>query len=347
MKPFSTLLCWLALTASALAANVKFYVGPTGQTLYVRVNENGTYVARALTEGTSGGEGTYYATEAQLVSAGLDTASGGNGFDFTVFVGSPSTTATDQIVAFGTLPWDGQKEVDLHALIEATKEAAESAADAAGNAESEATDAKVAAQSADTKLDDKPTAAQIWATLTSGLNTAGSIGKRIVDNLDAKVSEVEGGGGGGFDATERAQILAALSIGEDTGVPTAQTFKVKRVDGQLRCTAIVPKDVGETFDVLVDFRDVLASGDAIKAEVDGGIEAIALIDDGNEGEQIECDAFDDATEADVWMNAAIRLHDVSGGTVGQKDRFRVQARTVDGKLLSVPCTIQVTDAGAP
>ena len=228
----------------------------------------------------------------------------------------------------------------------AAQTAAETAGDAAGNARTEATAAKVAAQNADTKLDDKPTAAEIWASLTSGLTTAGSIGKRIADNLDAKVSEVEGGGGGGFDATERAQILAALSIGEDTGVPTAQTFKVKRVDGQLRCTAIVPKDVGETFDVLVDFRDVLASGDAIKAEVDGGIEAIALIDDGNEGEQIECDAFDDATEADVWMNAAIRLHDVSGGTVGQKDRFRVQARTVDGKLLSVPCTIQVTDAGA-
>jgi hypothetical protein len=40
-------------------------------------------------------------------------------------------------------------------------------------------------------------AATVWNALTSGMTTAGSIGKRIADNLDVAVSSVSGGGGGG------------------------------------------------------------------------------------------------------------------------------------------------------
>lgn len=162
-----------------------------------------------------------------------------------------------------------------------------------------------------------------------------------LERLDANVSSASG-----FDSSQRAQILAALSIGEETGVPKAQTWVVKRIDGQLKATATVPKDAEETFDVLVDFRAVLASGDAIKPADEGGIVSIELIDDGAEGDQVESDAFDDVDNASVWMNAGIRF-EVSGGTIGQTDRIRVKALTVDGKTLSVPCSIKVTDAGAP
>lgn len=110
-----TALCWLLLVvllaAKAIGADVLFYVGTSGQTLYVRVNEAGTLNACALTEGSSGLEGNYIATEANLVSAGVNTASTGNGFPFTVRSGTPSTTATDAIVAYGTLPWSGSAEL--------------------------------------------------------------------------------------------------------------------------------------------------------------------------------------------------------------------------------------------
>ena len=94
-------------------ANIVFYVGPTGQTLYVRLqNPAGNYVATALTEGTSGGEGKYTATEATIAGlTGMGSASTGNGCEFRVFVGAPSTTATDPIVAYGFVPWSGSAEL--------------------------------------------------------------------------------------------------------------------------------------------------------------------------------------------------------------------------------------------
>ncbi len=91
----------------AAAANVCMYVGPTGQTLYGRVEETaGNFVAFALAEGTGGAKGKYYATEANIVAAGLDTA---GTFLLTVHYGAtPSTTAEDPIVAFDdAFGWSG------------------------------------------------------------------------------------------------------------------------------------------------------------------------------------------------------------------------------------------------
>src|SRR6185503_17429870 len=105
-----TLLVVLLLANLATAANVIFYTGPTGQTLYVRItNPAGAYVATALTEGSSGGEGNYTASEATIAGlTGMSSASTGNGCAFRVYVGgTPSTTATDPIAAFGYLPWSG------------------------------------------------------------------------------------------------------------------------------------------------------------------------------------------------------------------------------------------------
>ena len=111
MKPLRTLfLLFVSLLATRssqlLAANVYLYIGPTGQTLYGRVEETaGSFVAFALTEGTGGAKGKYYATEASLVAAGLDTA---GTFVLTVHAGTPSTSAEDPIVAFdGAFGWTG------------------------------------------------------------------------------------------------------------------------------------------------------------------------------------------------------------------------------------------------
>jgi len=54
----------------------------------------------------------------------------------------------------------------------------------------------------------------IWATLTSGLTTEGSIGKHIVDNLDAAVSTV--GGGTGLTAQETRD---AMQLAPTAGTP--------------------------------------------------------------------------------------------------------------------------------
>lgn len=121
MKKLYSLIAWLLIASSALGANVRFYVGPSGQTTYVRVEKVAatTYIASALTEGSSGGLGNYTVPPATLVSAGLSTASTGNGFPYTVRVGTPSTTAADPILGYGDLMWDGSTEVTLAAAIAA------------------------------------------------------------------------------------------------------------------------------------------------------------------------------------------------------------------------------------
>lgn len=106
------LILGLLFANAASAANVYLYIGPTGQSLYGRVEETaGNFVAFALVEGTGGAKGKYYATEANMVAAGLDTASTGSGFIVTVHTGAtPSTSAEDPIVASATLRWTGSAE---------------------------------------------------------------------------------------------------------------------------------------------------------------------------------------------------------------------------------------------
>lgn len=142
----------------------------------------------------------------------------------------------------------------------------------------------------------------------------------------------------GFDSTQRAQILAALSIDEETGVPSSQTWVIKRIDGQMKAVAVVPKDIEEEIEVFADFRAVIASGDAI--DPDDGIVSIELIDDGNSGE-VDSPAFADVGEATLWMSAGVRFT-ITGGTAGQTDRIRVKVLTVGGQTLSAPCSVKVT-----
>jgi hypothetical protein len=276
MKPIRVILLALVLAGQSLAANLNVYTGATGRTdLAIKVQTAAnTWISQALTEGTGANGsrvGQYFATEAQLVTAGVNTASTGNGFVCVV------EDASGPVTGSFYLPWDGDSETS--APVELTQDQ--------------------------------------------------------IDDIVAAVS--------GFTESQRAQILAALSIGEETGVPKAQTWVIKRIDGQMKATAFVPKDVDEEIDVFADFRSVLAEGDAI--DPDDGIVSIEVVDDGGMNE-VESDAFDDVADADLWMNAGVRFR-ISGGTAGQTDRIRVTVLTVGGQTLSVPCPVKVTDAGAP
>lgn len=117
MKRLHALLAWLLLASTSWAANVYCYTGATGlTTLYLRVDEAGTLDAVALTEGAGGYAGRYYVTEANLVSALVNTPSTGNGFYCTVHSGSsPSTTAADPILGYLYLPWSGSAELPASA----------------------------------------------------------------------------------------------------------------------------------------------------------------------------------------------------------------------------------------
>jgi len=70
-----------------------------------------------------------------------------------------------------------------------------------------------------------PTAQQIWDTLTSALSTAGSVGKRIADNLDVTVSSRQASGN---------VTIAGYAAGQDpvtlTGVTTTRAAKLDNLD---------------------------------------------------------------------------------------------------------------------
>jgi hypothetical protein len=109
MKRLYSLIAWLLIATQATAGIT--YSGTTGQTLYARVQTGAsTFVGVAMTEGSSGGLGIYNVSDAALVSAGITTASGTTGYQYTIRSGSASNTANDAIVGVGTLHWAGSVE---------------------------------------------------------------------------------------------------------------------------------------------------------------------------------------------------------------------------------------------
>lgn len=106
------LLPWFAILLFAIqasAANIYPYIGPTGQSLYGRVETSpGTFIALALTEETGGGKGRYVIDSGDLQDAGLADA---GTYVMTIHTGAtPSTTAEDAIVGSYELNWDGGGE---------------------------------------------------------------------------------------------------------------------------------------------------------------------------------------------------------------------------------------------
>lgn len=110
IKPL--LLPWFALLLFAIqasAANVYMYIGPTGQSLYARVETSaGTFVAFVLVEEAGGGKGRYIAYDSDIQDLGITDA---GTYMATIHVGtSPSTTAEDAIVGSYELVWNGASE---------------------------------------------------------------------------------------------------------------------------------------------------------------------------------------------------------------------------------------------
>ena len=114
----------IAAVLSASALGDAFHPDAPGLTLYVRVFTSATAsVAAALTEGTGGAVGLYYVTDANLLAAGLSSASTTthpDGFVGKVFAGTPSTTANDPWRGNIVIPWNGtaamRTPVDLRTI---------------------------------------------------------------------------------------------------------------------------------------------------------------------------------------------------------------------------------------
>jgi hypothetical protein len=94
MLRFATsLCCCLLLAASAAAQDAIWHEDDAGLTLYARIyTGSGTAVAVSLTPGTSGNTRLYKATVATVEGAGVDLTTE---LPFTVFQGTPSTSASD------------------------------------------------------------------------------------------------------------------------------------------------------------------------------------------------------------------------------------------------------------
>ena len=216
MLRFATsLCCCLLLAASAAAQDAIWHEDDAGLTLYARIyTGGGTAVAVALTPGTSGNTRLYSATVATVEGAGVDLTTE---LPFTVFQGTPSTSASDTARGSGVvgsaplvIDEDGLAEMGaaVTEVLLTTNKAAYSSADSLG---------------------------LVFATLfdklpSSSRKMAGE--GTVAKNLD----QVEGGGGGG---TSQPRI----------NEPPAKAYTVAvstRSDGTLECPSPLRLPPGDT-----------------------------------------------------------------------------------------------------
>ncbi|HEY4724119.1 MAG TPA: hypothetical protein VII92_19850, partial [Anaerolineae bacterium] len=130
-----------------------------------------------------------------------------------------------------------------------------------------------------------------------------------------------------FTAEQQLQILAALSVTGDIGVPKALVWTVQRIDGQVGSRFPVVIDPDDDVEVAVKFNAVLGMGDAIETIVD-----ISLVDS-DAFDDVESPAFADVSEADIWMASAVKFR-LSGGTNGKEDQIKVRVETVGGNTIN-------------
>lgn len=145
---------------------------------------------------------------------------------------------------------------------------------------------------------------------------------------EAIIDAVDGVGGGGFNTTERAQILAALAVDGEIDVAKQLIWTVSRKDGKVGSSVPIVIDPDETVEVACDFRNVLASGDAIAS-----ITSVALVADADVGDDVESPAFLDVDDAELYMSTAVKF-DLTGGTSGNTDQIKVTVLTVNGKTIA-------------
>lgn len=109
MRPLLLALCLFCIAPTSKADILHYDV--SGLTLYARIQTGETtFVAVALTPGTSGAIGQYVLTDANILAAGVSTKNLSPGYKFTIRVGTPSTTANDAIYGSGVLYWTGSAE---------------------------------------------------------------------------------------------------------------------------------------------------------------------------------------------------------------------------------------------
>ncbi|MGD9632180.1 MAG: right-handed parallel beta-helix repeat-containing protein [Pirellulales bacterium] len=160
----------------------------------------------------------------------------------------------------------------------------------------------------------------------SGAATATNVTTNSASVLDA-IEDITVEGVADFTPTQQAQILAALSLNADIGVPKGLIWTCKRQDGQVGSRTPVIIDPDDEVDVVCDFRGVLGSGDAIDEIVN-----IQLLD-ADDDEDVSSPAFGDIGQAEEWMGTGVKFG-LSGGTSGQEDKIKVRILTVSGKTIN-------------
>lgn len=113
MRRFALLLA-LLLASPCWGQVAIYHEDDASQTLYARIyTSDSAAVAVALTAGTSGNTRRYKVTDAAVTSAGI---SADGSYPFTIFSGTPSTSASDTARGSGVLVWiDGASARDLAA----------------------------------------------------------------------------------------------------------------------------------------------------------------------------------------------------------------------------------------
>ena len=112
MMRFTFMLLLALLPRSVKAADAIWFEYEPSSTIYVRVyTSHSAAVAAALSPGTSGNTRLYYVTDATIGTAGMSSASAGS-YAFTIFSGTPSTSASDTALGSGVMRWTGSVSVD-------------------------------------------------------------------------------------------------------------------------------------------------------------------------------------------------------------------------------------------
>jgi hypothetical protein len=171
-------------------------------------------------------------------------------------------------------------------------------------------------------------ATAIWNTLTSALTTVGSIGKLLVDNIDAKISSITGGGGGSdpwltplpgsYTAGTAGNILgnrldvAVSTRATQTSVDTLATYVDTEVAAIKTKTDNLPADPASAGTINTSFSGVNTKLDTIDDFLDTEIAAIKaktdqLIFDGNGHIHVSFDSADLNQIADAILKRDFTL----------------------------------------
>lgn len=222
------------LPGLAQAADAILFEYEPSSTIYARVyTSHSAAVAAALSPGTSGNTRLYYVTDATIGAAGMTSAAAGN-YPFTIFAGSPSTSASDTAIGFGVMRWNGTAAVDplpfstlpTTGQITSAIEALASYISMGANASTAATQSTAAATSS----------AAVQGKLPS--NNAKMAGEgAIAKDLD----DIEAGGGGG---TTQPRVNFDPSPGFALQVPS-------RADGSYKASGVIRLNAGDVGSVYV------------------------------------------------------------------------------------------------